>query len=908
MEPASLESISLRRRLSISSLSVDCLDIVLSYSGPNAALYFILTGDAIIINKVKRTSTLSLRWESSAYFDWSAALPLINLFSSLHSLSLTTWSPSLLPRERLKQGLLPPTLKSLELSFNDVFILLNTHHWPELLSTVRALESLSVSSENTADQELYLRLDHFPKSLRSFRLRAPTPVVIDYAASRLEDLPPDLETLHLRVTPMSRYTKEQIKLGKGVPGGLYSLTSLAIYVDREHSVDLTCVGPRLKHLELLGGGKALMAKGTVSAFNDEIPPRKHFPRLETLKTDAFKLFHWNNLEMLPPTLTQLSVPISKTLASPASALASLNNRFNGLSDIPTHAIPKNLRLFEILHREDIPSFTDSATLQHFSSLTSLNSCKLSSSCKPTDLSFPKSLTALTLDFAKLSWLKLLPPSLLSLHLLDLSITEDQGRGRRGNRLIEASSNAETEEILQGLSALRIDNVYFPLELVHVLPRSLESLTVELDGHDVLMALTARSKVGSLPLLKTLSIDGVGAHQGKVPIFELSMDSIPSTVCTLMLGGVISFPSGSSPHSLRHHLSLTFLRLSLPVKPLELFKHLPRSLRTLYVNFAQNIDVANPHEALELFLLRERVPRLREFYLNKTTGQANFDWIWRFPSLQELPSRLARWMSLPMSLQLIYIRAIWKSLWIESSLLLGPLIGFACLPRRLSTFSMPVSHRLYWHVSDIAYLLLATFKYQIPILGLALFRESDYRYDDVNDAGFIDMLPTQLSDVSGINAGILNKAIYAEETGHTPLNIYDLKKPNGPWVSPSEALYHAFNLVTWLIVAKNAPMTRWTPTWLLQGYMWSSIIGSAISLPYCLWQSISHRRHHGYTLFESKPGWKIFGVWGGICSLATVTSYFALSSSPYGLWSQIGVGVLAVGASLLRNYLVWRHRK
>lgn len=130
----------------LSTLALDSLDRILHFAGDNDVLRLILTGNPVLSNKIKRCGSLSVSWESCAYFNFNACLPLIRAFSNLKSLRLTTWSPHLLALKRLDQAHFPSTLTSLELDFNDALGILQSVHGRTIFQGLPLLESLSISS------------------------------------------------------------------------------------------------------------------------------------------------------------------------------------------------------------------------------------------------------------------------------------------------------------------------------------------------------------------------------------------------------------------------------------------------------------------------------------------------------------------------------------------------------------------------------------------------------------------------------------------------------------------------------------------------------------------------------------------------------------------------------------------
>ena len=653
MNATSSDSKLVHLQRSISSLSVDCLDTILSYSGHNAAAYLILTGNSTIISKVRRTGTLSVRWESTAYFDWNTCKSLIESFQHLRSLHLTTWSPQLLGREYLKATLFPPTLTSLELDFYDVFRILDTDHWCGLFNNVLNLESLTISSPNEYHT---IYFEEFPKTLRSLRLLAPHYTSISSGTPRTVYLPPNLETLHLLARPSSRFIEllEHEFCGR-IPGHLESLTDLSLRLSVGDKLDLSSIASRLRHLEVMHGD--VFVNSVQALYN--APTRKLFPRLESLKTNNCAIVDWIQLKSLPPTLTHLRVPFGDSERESQTAIGPLNAASND-HELPTHALPRNLRHVEMLKLSKVKHcFMPPEIICHFTALVS--PCYTFSNCMQDILNLPNTLTSLSLNVVQLSWLKLLPPSLQSLKIVDLSIPDDTCLLYSGHPPSAPVSSERPPEILRGLTALRITGRNFPLPLIPLLPLSLISLTIYAGETHALIALARHQRNGLLPELKSLRVKGARGPYNSHAQIELSMDSIPPLIRTLSLRGDICFPKDPS-QSLCHH-SLTSLMIPQPMDPLELLEHLPSSLRLLKTEFSRALDLADPEQALELYLLGfQRNLHLRELHLR---GIPYLEpWCWKTPARSELTSRLASWLKLPMPLKMIYIRSIWHWIWIQ----------------------------------------------------------------------------------------------------------------------------------------------------------------------------------------------------------------------------------------------------
>lgn len=814
----------------LSALSLECLDRILFFAGPNNVLYLLLTGDSVLVHKIKRTGSLAICWESSAYFDFNACLPLIHSFTDLQSLRLTTWSPKLLGRTRLNGDMFPTTLKSLELDFHDVFGILESVHCMKIFAGLTVLEHLSMVSTNEPSHYRTIGLFGFPRSLRSLRLSASSRVFVAHASSDMRDLPPHLETLHLKIPPKDNNSGGVILVPGAFPDHLQSLTSLSITLNVSVMLDTRHIGRRLLHLEALDGE---LLHDRAHVLRNPEPLQLFYPKLLSLTTDRCTFSSWSQLATLPPTLTSFNVPhdtLSDDYDTAKKELLAI--QLDHTAQSLTFA-PANLRSLENLGESAVWFPPD--LLGFFPNLSKAY-CTMVHQQASALSSLPKGLTELSLKHANVDWLHLLPSTLIRLGLSNLL---------PGSNSRPARSASPKLPQLMFLSIL--DGM--PPELVERLPSSLQTLRFSSHSDDLLRSITLQStqddpsQPSILPHLHTIDFTLDNSHNEVLNVVELSLLTLPQNLKSLTVTGVVDFQAIRPSASLRHHHTLTSLKIiGSEVHPLTLLCMLPKTLRSLDARFSRPIDIADPEEAVRLYRFRDAVPDLRELILCDPRDAKKTD-ICCFTSAGICTSRYERllaWLMTPLELKVIFLKAL-DGAWMKrhsGSFAVAEFVTAACLPRKLSLLCIPYtpygSKKNTFHpiLSDIRYLLQAVLKYQFPLLGLAFFDQKDYRNEVqmLREAAYLDLLPPYISQEHTPHP----TRVFTNRTGFLPHDLYRDDKSTTPWVSSSEATYHLLNLLTWVSCAVAEPKLL-TNGWLLPGLMWTSFVGSAIALPFTVWR-------------------------------------------------------------------------
>lgn len=365
---------------SLSALSVDCLDHVLSFDIPNGVINLMLTGCKSFIHKVLQTTRISVVWNKSGFLYWREIIPLLNMLPKLESLSLRTWSPRVLPQGPISPaGLFSTKLRRLHLSYLGCGQLLNYVHSLTFENLV-VLEDLSIYDESTVVTPIFLR--RLSRSLRSLRIQSSGHLDDDrymcYYWKDLLDLPADLETLYLHTNSPAEDQQTHLEW----PSHLSSVTDLSIRLNNDQYLDITTLAPRLKRLGYSGKGLQIESLGDVFARN--VPLKQYFPVLESLVTTLYTLSDMNQFRNLPPTLTELAVSFdleTKPLEQEMELLEALDRDAVDKNGVWQHLCTKNLRLFAPY---DAP-LTKLRALSHQDSASSLPSLQAAGSISHLEL-------------------------------------------------------------------------------------------------------------------------------------------------------------------------------------------------------------------------------------------------------------------------------------------------------------------------------------------------------------------------------------------------------------------------------------------------------------------------------------------------------------------------------------------
>lgn len=402
---------------SLSALSVECLDHILSFFIPNGCLNLILTGDKRLIAKVCRTSRLSIRWARSGFPTWKSVLPLVKSFSKLESLVVSVWSRLVLTRGPVNGGFFSPTLQRLVLRYEGCSALLNDLHAPILFKPLVVLEEFTLQDDYTSTEPI-ISLSHFPTTLRSLRILGAQRQSISTAFyyetfDELNSLPPNLDTLHLN--PVCKEERDGFEWPATL---LPSLTNLAMRFYPHQTLDITPIAHRLTYLEFLGS--EIRSDGK-NLFDRDTPLKEHLPILKSLLSPLYTLHAWSDLRNLPPSLVELVITFNEeVLTTPESSttLAQLNADSIGRDGTLQFAAPRNIRVFSLYdHWRFDTNPIPRDILLHLDGLLATQQSLLVDSMLNLSLPFVYPLTDLRLSVHfRFDWIPLLPPSLEKLSI------------------------------------------------------------------------------------------------------------------------------------------------------------------------------------------------------------------------------------------------------------------------------------------------------------------------------------------------------------------------------------------------------------------------------------------------------------------------------------------------------------
>lgn len=778
---------------SLSALSLECLDHILSFAIPNGALSLIFTGDKHLVHKVRRTRRLSICWNKSGYADWSAVKPLVCSFSKLESLLVTTCLPSLLSQGPLNAGIFPSSLQRLTLRYSGSAALLSPVHAPILLTPLVLLEHFCIHDQSDVAWVNSASLSHFPSSLRSLRIIASLNLsdstAVTISLSDLVHLPSGLETLHLHSHDAVAPPDASIAL----PAHLASLTDLSICV----SADLELpVGAAhfLKRLAFSGSGIRIGEETNVFLAGKL---GAHFPRLESLKCASFKLRDWNQLRDFPHTLVEMSISIDSILLAPVhSRTVELLNEdaSHGPNGDALFAAPKNFRIFG--HYEDMffPQPIPAQIMQHFDTISKHQRSLVIHPQPPS-------------TFAPTNMFRLSRASEMSLR---------------------------TVKPLYALTELKIHQ-NFTVDMLHQIPPSLETLNISVNESAALRGIASRA-----PHLKSLHLQLTESRSERSFLFDAS--TVPTTLTSLTIWSW----TDNFTVSLENHPHLTKIGLH-NVKLLAVLPQLPRHLLHFTASLSNLINLNNLDEALQLYRMRTFLPMLKELELERYDPDMNgsYDSFLQL-LLPDAPPRFTfkHFLTLPWQVQRLYAYRYLHNrasrVWTQEDLFAAcEHFMLACFPRSLSELRLPRGYKKSSNSNRKSLLvkrhLLTAVKYQLPLLGL-LFHSVELPTSN----RYLPYLPPRLSS---LRIGYENMvelcagSMMRNATGFTGEDFAD-PAPERALNWFAEPLYHVLNASSWLLIILFGAF-KGRQNRLLQGYMLVNIIGSttfAALLTRRIWRS------------------------------------------------------------------------
>lgn len=824
-------------RSSLLFLAADCLHYIFTFEIPNGVTRLLLTGNKRLIHMLRTTNHLSLEWTKSSFVRWQSALPLIKSFPNLNSLALSTYSQYLLSQGPVNPGIFPPTLRSLTLRFQGCAELLRPFHAPTFLTPLVSLELLEIN-DMSHSYGSPISLLYFPTSLRSLRIQSEYQVQFHVMAdlSTLKHLPIGLETLHLHI----------FSSGPGGDGHLHqwppqhaSITDLSIRAQKQQDFDISPIAAQLKHLRIYGRAVRLgaliecpLATGTVKTF---------FPVLQSLTTDMYTLSDWNQLRNLPPSLTVLRVAFAvefPSIAASHKTLEDLNANCEGSDGVLQYAAPKNLRIVESHGNDNFGLCTiPPELLRHFHSLIGSVSSLISTAKDDTLTELPHGLTQLRFHRLHLSTTSSLPPRVSRLSTETISYESE-----------DLTQLLSARNFLAGLCELEFTHRAFPIELISLLPRTLETLKLATPAENVLKHLVQSSDAGLLPNLAYLELNLALSYSAAAPKIALTMSTVPSTLTKLNATEGYTLITPDPTASLANHPRLVAVLLK-DVDLLQTLPHLPRRLEVFSIYMSALINLAIPEEALALYGMRQQLLHLKHLHLQfyRTSPQRRpygMTSHWILPVSPQNPPQVSfmRWLTLPMSLKTLYAqhflakRSLWSSKAVRHS---SELFALSCTPRGISALMLP-THDVADHINRISMLrftprrfVYATLKYQFPLLGLAIHHLGDPSPRD----RVASVLPPHLSVADVVHEQTeLLKLLSQRFTGFPRIDYTD-PLPEKAWLWSLEPAYHVTNALSWLLIGLYGA-SSWRQSAPLQGLIWSSMLGSALYAPILIWKLYS----------------------------------------------------------------------
>ena len=790
MEP--LNDIS-KSGLDLPAFPIEVLDQIIWFAGDNASLKLIFSGNRRIVAKVSRSSTLSLRWESSAFYDWSRCSALWKSFSNLKYLRLSTWSPTLLGVTTWKRELFPPKLRHLSVLVFDAYALMEPSC--DVLHNLIDLDVLILHSQLRSTSPI-ITFANLPSSLRTLRFTSdkagPSPSECYFNYQEAFRLPPNLETFHIDAVPIENGGKARPFRPPPVLASFGPhLTTLSLVPSGFRLFAVQPIAHQLRRLE------ACLEQPSIFELSPAF--QVDFPLLEAIQVWFMEAFEWSQLRYLPPSVTELTTSFKQSnlnLDAIDTCLATMNDTYLRHGRHLDHPAPMNLRLVANVHQFNPihPSI-----MHHFPSVilpeVNLTSCANAD----TIAKLPKKTLEVTISTPQVDLLTRLPNELQALNW--------------SWKPKQSMMSFSRDWSLPHLTRLQLD-IPLPTELISLLPSSLQELRIKA-SLATLALLSHHCIVGPLTNLRTLGVSVFDSALG-----GLDASLFPTTLTKLKL----RHSSSMITSTFCHMPCLEILIIDTATDALSLFRSLPPSLKVLNVELLAPFDLAILEHATELNRLKDRVPRLKSLTVRTAFIKPLYDNN-TAPSLS-----FSEWRALPPPIRRMYAE---RTLGLVNRRTLSEYFVFSSLPRELSELKLHAwSHQvLYVSRSDaplLAYIwesmIIPWSMYQMPLLGLCMTAHSEIPYED-------DPLrlvaPPHLSSVQGCDTSThcleLN---YMHASGRWPSG-QAYERPL--WPSPVECALHITNIAMLLLIPATMPHT-WSNTPWLRVYLWATMLGSVIGLP------------------------------------------------------------------------------
>lgn len=811
---------------------------VLQYLPPNYVLRLIGIGSVHLTRKLSRADSISLCWKSPEFYDWSRYASLIQHFTQLRSLLLTTWSPSLCPGQCLNVGTLPSNLANISLHFQGALELLIDPRYPQPFKRFESLSSLSLVQGPTLlrwnlarpTEKDCLDLDQFPSGLQHLELIGDEPSGdFYYDPKALNELPPDLQSLTLG---MRAFTLDKKRFT--IVLELNNLSLLDIYSASHITHEIKHMATSLTSLTIKSG-RVEIDETTILVE----PLGSTLPNLKLLHLSELGApFDLGRFAELPPSLTIANFPFAH--AHDTSALlkkltllntARVAHKLDSYSRVPS--APS--QLLEIgnngsnIQAELLPAFTQIKVIRP----AELKSIPLGA--------FYSNPTLQELNIRELDTriFHFLPTSLTSLTCGSIGVREGSG--------------STPDLLLPTLKSFSLTSGSPSEWFLSLLPSSLKSLSlVEVDLNIMNVIGRRANEQSKWPLLEQLLIsmrDGIRSQVTDASMAIMSLEKIPRTLKVLRITGSVNFPP-HGPHTLLHHPNLLEFATPTACDANIIFQQMPPQLTRLSFLSSRPVSMSTLEGQQLIMSLATRFPKLLDLGL---TGP------WFATGPGPLPP-LAQLRALPHSLIAFNLLRALPTWMISPSRRKSAAerVALSYLPPTISKFTSCCDQPIHWEDSPRTvvqrifeltwlpwFLLFITslLAYFLPIFGLLhnhreyfLWRHSDkqfcyprYRHLPRNVSHFVDNFALASVRAVPISCLLRYRTIKERRSRALWFNDADCDDADGEHLLTRfrRVLFHISHIVSWSFIISPLleELSGTTSRALAFGFIGLNVIGS-----------------------------------------------------------------------------------
>lgn len=893
---------SSKRGTSLLAFPVEVLDEIASHLVQESLRNLLLVGNRSLSARLCQISTIVACWMSSSFCDWRRSMPFVNSFSKLQALTLTVNDAYNRPSEVFQPtwpALLPSTLKSLSLDYRgalDVLTGISPFYRLQSLTYLSIYQEIPLLNEGSCT----IQLLGLPSSLKHLILHSEVKGY-GYILEHISALPRDLITFDVN---LESYCMPSSQTGHfrflGDVDHPSSLTHLGISFQQPAMLDIANCSANLRYLRAPAALVSFdTSRCTRLTSTEGTPIRDILPCLHTLILTGSSTTPWELFECLPLTLTRLGALLDLDPTHTLDNLATgrrMNESHRSTAGGDRSGAPMMVRRLEI---PDLTIEAKDELLQFLPLFPSLESIELPQASRALQAD-EIGVCVRSIEVTELSGpLALLPRSLqkITCSSLDLDLKTVQG-------LLVSPLNVPR------LSSLSVSRVPLHLDLISLLPTSLEHLRLVIPSQESLEALAVRCN--QMPFLTSLIVRVSGSpppsHLDKV---QITVDYIPLTLKSLTLRGTYELPLPPSNLSLAHHPRLTALHLRGPSPPLMALSQLPEQLIRLSITLSAPVDLNNP---TEVNLLMSLPKGLHEVHISSATPRSGLNTTTWFTVANPASLRSLGVRSLTQrNTRRFHLMTALPSWLVSESMryLVSESFAVSCLPKTVNHFeapyasnrSMMMMHKRITALQSIlerradrsfVALLQRLVQYRLPLLGLLMPntyaidvrpKHKDARYEFYQEER-LRALPPNLSffDPHCSDASETWQRKIARSRPEVDLESKPLIQNRFTF----RALFHGMNLAIWLHLSF---MFSFEPRSTLNLIRWNHIIGSALALPL---QFLVHRpalrgylppgNDWAHTLLGASLVGIIFivPVWAGLwlSSFASVSSQLKAASDPW----------------------------